>query len=155
MNFRNTKLIYPLKRFCYGYGVYATNFNNDILPLSLPKKCDDYMFITQGSFAAQDYHPSAYLAFHTDIETLNKYAEHFSSLDDAELKTTHMPDKEKYVAYDDSWLKCPEELPQHVFQRLEPEHIHDFEKAIIYTVSAYYNKGCMLDYDSGLAVFWY
>ncbi|MDE6539624.1 MAG: hypothetical protein K2K66_05495, partial [Ruminococcus sp.] len=128
------------------------NFNNNILPESLPKKCDNYMFITQGSFPAQDYHPSAYLAFHTDTGTLEKYEEHFSLLNDAELKITHMPDKEKYVAYDDSWLKCPEELPQHVFQRLEPEHIHNFEKAIIYT---HYSKGCMLDYNSGLAVFWY
>ena len=155
MNFRNTKLMYPVKRFCYGYGVYSTNFNNNILPSFLPKKCDDYMFITQGSFPAQDYHPSAYLAFHTNTETLKKYEEHFSSLNDAELKITHMPDKEKYVAYDDSWLKRPEELPQHVFQRLEPEHIHNFAMAIIYIVPAYYNKGCMLDYNSGLAVFWY
>ncbi|MDE6102867.1 MAG: hypothetical protein K2F73_07840 [Ruminococcus sp.] len=154
IKFDKTKILYPVKRFCYSYGVYGGNRNN-VLPLSLPKKCSDYLFITQGSFPAQDYHPSAYLAFHTDSETLKQYEEHFSSLNDAELKITHMPDKEKYVAYDDSWLKCPEELPQHVFQRLEPEHIHDFEKAIIYIVPAYYNKGCMLDYDSGLAVFWY
>ncbi|MDE6425345.1 MAG: hypothetical protein K2K89_04300 [Ruminococcus sp.] len=152
MKFRHTKLIYPVKRFCYGYGVYSERFNKDILPESLPKKCDDYMFITQGSFPAQDYHPSAYLAFHTDSETLKKYEEHFNSVYDAERHTAHMPDKEKYVAYDDLWLKCPEELPQHVFQRLGSEHIHDFEKAIIYT---HYGKGCMLDYNSGLAVFWY
>ncbi len=70
MNFKNTKFIYPVKRFCYGYGVYSERLNNDILPSFLPKKCDDYMFITQGCMIAQDYHPSAYLAFHTDSETL-------------------------------------------------------------------------------------
>lgn len=153
MKFDKTKLLYPVKRFCYSYGVYGGN-KNKVLPLFLPKKCNNYMFITQGSFPAQDYHPSAYLAFHTDSETLKEYENHFDLLDSAEHKVTHMPDKENYIN-DDSWLKCPEELPRHVFQRLEHEHIHNFEKAIIYVVPSYYNKGCMLDYDSGLAVFWY
>ncbi|MDE5583866.1 MAG: hypothetical protein K2J08_09190 [Ruminococcus sp.] len=151
MNFKHTKLMYPVKRFCYAYGVY-TNFNNYILPESMPKKCDDYLFFTQGSFPAQDYHPSAYLAFHTDSETLKKYEEHFNSVENAECHTAHMPEENQFTG---ELMKCPEELPTHVFQRLEPEHIHDFEKAIIYKVPSYYGKGCMLDYDSGLAVFWY
>lgn len=155
LNFKNTKFMYSIKCFCYGYGVYSDHFNNDILPSFLPKKCDDYMFVTQGCMIAQDYHASAYLAFHTDSETLKKYENHFDSLNDAELQVTHMPDKEKSMGGDDSWSKCPEELPRHVFQQLQSEHIHDFEKAIIYTVPSYYGKGCMLDYDSGLAVFWY
>lgn len=154
MKFDRNKIVYPVKRFCYSYGNYGV-IDNNILPSFLPKKCDDYMFITQGSFPAQDYHPSAYLAFHTDSETLKKYENHFDSLNNAELKVTHMPDKEKSMGGDDSWSKCPEELPRHVFQQLQSEHIHDFEKAIIYTVPSYYGKGCMLDYDSGLAVFWY
>lgn len=154
LNFKNTKFMYPIKCFCYSYGVYGIA-DNDILPSDLPKKCDDYMFITQGCMIAQDYHASAYLAFHTDSKTLKKYENHFDSLNNAEFKVTHMPDKEKSMGGDDSWSKCPEELPRHVFQQLQSEHIHDFEKAIIYTVPSYYNKGCMLDYDSGLAVFWY
>lgn len=154
MKFDKNKIVYPVKRFCYSYGNYGV-IDNNILPSFLPKKCDDYMFITQGSFPAQDYHPSAYLAFHTDSGTLKKYENHFDSLNNAELKVTHMPDKEDYMNNDDLRLKCPEELPMHVFQRLKTEHIHDFEKAIIYTVPAYYGKGCMLDYNSGLAVFWY
>lgn len=153
MKFDKTKLLYPVKRFCYSYGVYGGN-KNEVLSLFLPKKCNDYMFITQGSFPAQDYHPSAYLAFHTDSETLKEYENHFELLDSAERKVTHMPDKENYIN-DDSWLKCPEELPRHVFGQLQPEHIHDFKNAVIYTVHSYYGKGCMLDYDSGLAVFWY
>lgn len=154
MKFDRNKIVYPVKRFCYSYGNYGV-IDNNILPSFLPKKCDDYMFITQGSFPAQDYHPSAYLVFHTDSGTLNKYENYFDSLNNAELKVTHMPDKEDYMDNDDLRLKCPEELPMHVFQRLKPEHIHDFEKAIIYKIPAYYGKGCMLDYDSGLAVFWY
>lgn len=154
LNFKHTKSMYPIKRFCYSYGNYGV-IDNNILPSFLPKKCDDYMFITQGSFPAQDYHPSAYLAFHTDSETLKKYENHFDSLNNAELKVTHMPDKEKSMGGDDSWSKCPEELSRHVFWTLQPEHIHDFKNAIIYTVPSYYGKGCMLDYDSGLAVFWY
>lgn len=154
VNFKKTKILYSVKRFCYSYGVHGIT-NNTVLPSSLPEKCDDYMFITKGSFPAQDYHASAYLVFHTDSETLKEYENHFDSLYNAELKTAHMPDKEKYISYDDLWLKCPEELPQDVFGRLEPEHIHDFKNSIIYTVPTYYSKGCMLDYKSGLAVFWY
>lgn len=154
LKFKNTKFMYPIKRFCYGYGAYSTNFNNDILPSFLPKKCDNYMFITQGSVLAQDYRPSAYLAFHTDSETLKKYEEHFNSVDNTERHTAHMSDKEEKTNFDEYKisLKCPEKLPLDVFQHLEPEHIHDFKNAIIYTR---YGSGCMLDYDSGLAVFWY
>lgn len=148
MNFNHTKIMYPVKRFCYNYGVHDTG---NFLPESMPEKCDDYLFITKRSIVAQDYHADAYLIFHTDKETLKKYEEHFNSYDKAERHTAHMPDKEN----SDLWLKCPEELPRHVFSQLQPEHIHDFGKAIIYTVPAYYVKGCMLDYNSGLAVFWY
>lgn len=156
IKFDKTKILYPVKRFCYSYGVYGGNRNN-VLPLSLPKKCSDYLFITQGSFPAQDYHPSAYLAFHTDSETLKQYEEHFNSFDDAERHTAHMPDQEEKQFPDEYkiLLKCPDELPRHVFWELQPEYIHDFKNAVIYIVPAYYNKGCMLDYDSGLAVFWY
>lgn len=153
MSFRHTEFMYPIKRFCYGYGVYSERFNNDILPENLPEKCDDYLFITRGSMVAQDYHADAYLIFHTDKKTLQEYDNHFKYVDDAERYIAHMPDKEEYDDY--LWLECPEEFPKYVFQRLEPEHIHNFEKAVIYTIPSYYSKGCMLDYDSGLAVFWY
>lgn len=153
MKFQNNKFIYPVKRFCYNYGNYSIVKNN-ILPSGLPEKCDDYLFITMGSFPAQDYHPSAYLVFHTDSGTISEYENYFESLENSERKVTHMPDKEDYYD-DDSRLKCPKELPQHVFNRLKPQHIHDFKNSIIYTVPSYYGKGCMLDYKSGLAVFWY
>lgn len=74
-----------------------------------------------------------------------------------ERQTAYMPNQEEKQFPEEYKviLKCPEELPRHVFDRLQSEHIHDFEKAIIYTTaSSYYNKGCMFDYDSGLAVFW-
>ncbi|MDE6539625.1 MAG: hypothetical protein K2K66_05500 [Ruminococcus sp.] len=156
MNFKHTKLMYPVKRFCYSYGNYGV-INNNILPESLPKKCNDYMFITKGSVVAQDYHADAYLIFHTDSETLKTYEEHFDSVDNAERHTAHMPNQEEKQIPDEYkiLLKCPEELPRHVFSQLQSEHIHNFEKAIIYKVPSYYGKGCMLDYNSGLAVFWY
>lgn len=154
MSFKYTKSMHPLKRFCYNYGVYGISKNN-VLPSEMPKKCDDYMFITKGCVIAQDYHADAYLIFHTDKDTLKKYENHFDSLNDAERRVTHMPNPEEKQFSDEIMLKCPEELPRHVFGQLQPEHIHDFEKAIIYTVPSYYGKGCMLDYNSGLAVFWY
>lgn len=154
MNFKHTKSMYPLKRFCYNYGVYRIE---NFLPDSMPEKCDDYLFITKGSVPAQDYHADAYLIFHTDRNTLKNYENHFDSMNDAERQTVHMPNQEEKQFPDEYeiLLKCPEELPRHVFWTLQSEHIHDFKNAIIYIVPAYYNKGCMLDYNSGLAVFWY
>lgn len=151
LNFTETKFIYPVKRICYYAG-----FDNYILPPFLPKQCDDYMFITQADIPAQDYHASAYLAFHTDTETLRKYEEYFSSLDNAVLTEINLPDPDTYDLYENPQLvKRPGALPQHVFERLKLEHIHDFKNAVLYIVPDYYNKGCMLDYDSGLVVFWY
>lgn len=154
LNFKHTKSMYPIKRFCYNYGVYQIE---NFLPDNMPEKCDDYLFITKGSVPAQDYHADAYLIFHTDKNTLKNYENHFDSMNDAERQTVHMPNQEEKQIPDEYkiLLKCPEELPRYVFWELQSEHIHDFEKAIIYTVPSYYGKGCMLDYDSGLAVFWY
>lgn len=100
LNFKNTKLMYPVKRFCYSYGVYGIA-DNDILPSDLPEKCENYMFITQGDTLAQDYHPSAYLVFHTDSETLKEYENHFNSMNDAERQTAHMPNQEEKQFPDD------------------------------------------------------
>lgn len=154
LNFKHTKSMYPIKRFCYNYGVHPIE---NFLPDSMPEKCDDYLFITKGSVPAQDYHADAYLIFHTDRNTLKNYENHFDSMNDAERQTAHMPNQEEKQFPDEYeiLLKCPEELPRHIFGQLQSEHIHDFKNAIIYIVPSYYGKGCMLDYDSGLAVFWY
>lgn len=83
MKFDKNKIVYPVKRFCYSYGNYGV-IDNNILPSFLPKKCDDYLFITKGSVPAQDYHADAYLIFHTDRNTLKNYENHFDSMNDAE-----------------------------------------------------------------------
>lgn len=152
IGFRHTKILYPVKNLCYNYGVYGKE--NDIMPLFLPKKCDDYMFITIGSFPAPDHHASAYLAFHTDTETLGKYEDNLKALEKYELSDITMPLSELNVDKELQWEKCPEQLPKHVFARLQPEHIHDFEDAVLYKPSSN-NRGCMIDYDSGFVVFWY
>lgn len=117
MNFKHTKSMYPLKRFCYNYGVYRIE---NFLPDSMPEKCDDYLFITKGSVPAQDYHADAYLIFHTDRNTLKNYENHFDSMNDAERQTVHMPNQEEKQFPDEYkiLLKCPEELPRHVFWTL-------------------------------------
>lgn len=88
MNFSHSQLIYPLKRFCYTYGVFGSNaaFYQQLLPEELPEICDDYSFRTQGSMVAQDYHPSSYLMFHTDTASLEAYVSHFDALDCARLE---------------------------------------------------------------------
>ena len=86
----------------------------------MPEKCDDYLFITKGSVPAQDYHADAYLIFHTDRNTLKNYENHFDSMNDAERQTVHMPNQEEKQFPDEYkiLLKCPEELPRHVFWTL-------------------------------------
>ncbi len=150
MKFDKTKEMYSLRRFLYNYGVYGGYFDK-LIPEKLPENCDDYMFIAQCSFIAQDYHPSSYLVFHTDAETLEEYEKYYSNLEKIELQPIEI---EEYIANDGQILKLPNAFPGHVFSRLEQEHISNFENAKIYKIPDYYNKGCIIDYESSLIVIW-
>lgn len=149
------KSMYQVKRF-----IYSHSFYNRYLPTKLPKVCEDYKFVTQVSIPAQDYHPSAYLIFRTDTATMQELEEAYKQIDDAELlEIEDAPDIEEYKQeYGDDYIEympqCPNEIPAHVYARLDDDHIENFFDAVIYEVPSYYSKGCIFDYDSGLVVYW-
>lgn len=157
INFTYSKAMYKVKKFVYCNGVYS---DYDIyLPEKLPKVCNDYKFFTQGSFPAQDYHPSAYLIFHTDTETMQRLENSYKSLKDAELIEIEQLDIGEYKReygdrYEEYLPEYPKQFPGHVYCRLDDKHIDDFFDVVIYEIPSYYSKGCIFDYSSGLVVYW-
>ena len=159
INFKYCKSMYQVKKFIYCHGVY-NGYMDEYLPESLPEVCEDYKFITQGSFVAQDYHPSAYLIFHTDTANMRMLEKYYKSLKDAELvEIDDVTDIEEYKQeygynYMEYMPKYPKQFPGHVYSRIDDKHIDDFFDAVIYEIPSYYNKGCIFDYSSGLVVYW-
>ncbi|MDE5769001.1 MAG: hypothetical protein K2H82_06405, partial [Oscillospiraceae bacterium] len=145
-NFSYSRIMYPIKKY-----LYCSNFDGSYykyLPKKLPAVCEDYKFVTQSHMLTSDFHPSAYLMFHTDTKTMQKLEEDYKRLDSAEhVEITPI----KKYAYSP---ECPVEFPGHVYSRLDDVHIHDFFDAVIYEIPSYYDKGCILDYASGLVVYW-
>lgn len=69
--FENTKLMYPIKKAIFAYGVRVhSEATMARFPEKLPINTEDYRFKTEGCFPAQDYSPHAYLYFRTDNETI-------------------------------------------------------------------------------------
>ena len=150
---------YIPKKLIYTYGVYEPGSDiAKMLPEQLPDDCRDYKFKTQLGSIAQDYHPSAYLMFHTNGETIAEYEEKFKSIhncvkSDVISDIPHRDKDNNVVVY-----SYPEKFPDHVFDWLNYIHRQDLlnaNNAFIYTITdTYYGMGCLLDYDSGLIVYW-
>ena len=110
---------------------------------------------------AQDYHPSAYLMFYTDSDTLAEYEEFFNELPnceksyETESRTLSVGEKGKYL---NITYILPKAFPSHAFTWLDDMHkdiILDMRNTVVYSkTDTYYSRGCLLDYDSGLVVFW-
>lgn len=153
-SFESDKAMYPLKKFVYG-----SEYCKLLLPDSLPAVCEDYRIITQSAMGGlQDYHASLYLTFHTDAETLYAYEAYLDTLDIAQ-RYENQPLTEDELAdmagFDEEWIleaNCPDEFPKHVYGKIHPPE--NLEHAVTYVINEYYNKGCLLNYDTGLVVFW-
>lgn len=147
------KPMYQVKKFIYCHGVYSGGMGG-FLPAKLPEVCEDYKFVTQVGTIAQDYHPSAYLIFHTDTATMHELEEDYKQIDNAELVEINI--EAKYECFDKqkNVIDVPKAFPGHVFMWLDDVHIDDFFDAVFYKVPSYYNKGCIFDYSSGLVVYW-
>ncbi len=157
-NFNQNRFFYSVKKFYYTHGVYTNSeYLEKILPGTLPGQCEDYLFIVQPGLAAQDYHASSYLAFHTDEQTLRNYAQKMEQMGIApeQSRQSDAPEFDHMLTEKEKALYLrPENLPAHVWQRLLPEHYDALEHAVLYIIHDYYDKGCLLNYDSGLAIFW-
>lgn len=153
--FKDTPSAYLLKRELYYQGVCHSDYCRTLLPERMPETCTDYKCITQGQAIAQDYHPSLYLMFRTTPEILEQYTVKAEALG---LKKTEVPDEQTvrdYILeeYEMDYLpEYPSELPGHVLGRLEPED--SLYGSVRYTSSDYYNKGMIVQYETGLVIFW-
>ncbi len=162
LGFKENPLFYQAKKYAYAFGVGNASRTLTILPDSLPPECEDYYMITQGASIAQDYHPSIYLMFRTDEETMRKYEVHMESLPGVirHESTPPSPDDPYYIYYMDpdpiyDSARCPDEFPMHVYGRMRQADFTDsLGYAVIYEIPDYYNKGCLLNYETGLVVFW-
>ena len=141
LSFPNTKLLYTLKRADYTYGVYGSNaaYYERILPAKLPEQCEDYSFRTQGSVPAQDYHPSSFLMFHTDSETLDAYAAYYDTLD-CTRRENRQDDAE--LQQDVDWF-CGQ-------MRLRQSFGDNLEHAVLYWFDGRYPMVVLLNYETGL-----
>lgn len=133
MSCDRVKFLYPLKRLDYTRGVYGENstYYERILPEKLPRVCEDYSFRTQGSMVAQDYHPTSWLCFTTDKETLDAYAVYY--------------DRQGYSRgaeeRDLRWLAGQ-------FHMNVSDNEPVFSKAVVYYIHDYYPKAVVLDYGT-------
>ena len=157
LKFKYNKFFYTPKKIIYTYGVYTLSSNIDeMLPKHLPLECREYKFITQLGSIAQDYHPSVYLMFYTNNDTLMQYEKKFKIIPDVNIASGECKEHE-YYQFQNEVFFYPKNFPDHVFWRLDDIHREKFknmENAKIYIAGDYYTHGCLLDYDSGLVVFW-
>lgn len=152
-NLRYVKPMYQVKKFIYCHGVYSGGMS-EFLPVKLPKVCENYKFVTQVGTIAQDYHPSAYLIFHTDTSTIHELEEYYKQLDGAEPVEINIEAIYSHIDKQKNVIDVPKAFPGHVFAWLDDVHIDDFFDAVIYKVPSYYGRGCIFDYSSGLVVYW-
>ncbi len=160
IGFNNTKLLYSTKK-----RIFSSEKCSDF-PDKLPENCNDYIFRTEPQALAQDYRPCAFLAFHSDTDTMKQMENDISakggvvsdyslSLEEfveerfsykSEIEKEQIGTPEKYMY---SYLE-QKGLPIYVHSWLERNTLNiDMENAVIYK-----NKGCLFNYETGLVVFW-
>ncbi|MDE7364654.1 MAG: hypothetical protein K2N27_07210, partial [Ruminococcus sp.] len=150
-----SKQMYQVKKFICCYGIHSGDML-EYFPEKLPEVCEDYKFITQGGGSiAQDYHPSAYLIFHTDTSTIHELEEYYKQLDGAELVEINIEAIYSHIDKQKNVIDVPKAFSGHVFAWLDDVHIDDFFDAVFYKVPSYYDRGCIFDYSSGLVVYYW
>lgn len=155
-HFEHNEHFYSAKKFLYAHGVYIGDSHIDeMLPKHLPDECRGYKFKTQVGSIAQDYHPSVYLMFYTDSDTIAEYESLLK-----EFPNCVRSDETGEYDYGKSFGKYvyPKDFPAHAFAWLDDTHKEEFldmRNAVVYSkTDTYYGRGCLLDHDSGLVVFW-
>lgn len=161
MSFEHVKCFYVPKKLVYTYGVYSPPYTiAEMLPKQLPDDCRGYKMKTELGSLAQDYHASLYLMFYTDSDTIAEYEEFLGGLPDCE-KSVETEPRMLSVREDSNFTNLyifPKAFPYYAFAWLDDTHREEFldmRNAVVYkTTKGYYSRGCLLDYDSGLVVFW-
>ncbi|MBQ8961024.1 MAG: hypothetical protein IJ071_07390 [Ruminococcus sp.] len=153
-HFEYDKNFYVPKKLIYTYGVYSPPYTIvEMLPQHLPDDCREYKFITQLGSIAQDAHPSVYLMFYTDSDTIREYEEFFGELPNC-VRSDEIGEHD-YGKYTGKYV-YPKDFPVHALSWLDDtyeEEFRDMRNAAVYRKTDY-GIGCLIDYDSGLVVYW-
>jgi hypothetical protein len=162
-NFKDNKVMYPVKRAIFGYGVRAGDDWKKVLPDKLPAECDEYFFRTELCMLAQDYHPYAYLVFRCDEKYFREYIN--NAEDHGFTKYENEKPFEDFLfesgyAEEDLNDRCIADsvkgkylnIPGHVLMWLSDEQILELStETEVYLLGSF---GCAFDKESGLMIFW-
>lgn len=170
--FNRTKPFYHLKQ-----AVYSCGFSNVFelrakeFPDFLPKECEDYYFIIKPHAPFPEAPDTfASVSFYTDEETIEKYEREFAGKGYEKINSDKtfediMIENEINLSeiseMDSRWLTKTyikeKGVPQYIVNFTEEEKILDLSRdAIVYNFRSRlgFTSGCLLDYDSGLVIFW-
>ena len=170
--FNRTKPFYHLKQAVYSCGLSnISELRTREFPDFLPKECEDYYFIIKPHAPFPEAPDTfASVSFYTDEETIEKYEREFAGkgYEKANSDKTFediMIEKQINLSeiseMDSRWLTKTyireKGVPQYIVNFTEEEKLFNLSRdAIVYNFRSRlgFTSGCLLDYDSGLVIFW-
>ncbi len=170
--FNRTKPFYHLKQAVYSCGLSnISELRTREFPDFLPKECEDYYFIIKPHAPFPEAPDTfASLSFYTDEETIEKYEREFAGkgYEKANSDKTFediMIENEitlsEITEMDSRWLTKTyikeKGVPYYIVNFTEEEKILDLSHDVIvykFRNRPGFTSGCLLDYDSGIVIFW-
>lgn len=170
--FKRTKPFYHLKQAVYSCGLSnISELRTREFPDFLPKECEDYYFIIKPHAPFPEAPDTfASVSFYTDEETIEKYEREFAGkgYEKANSDKTFediMIEKEINLSeiseMDSRWLTKTyireKGVPHYIVNFTEEEKIFDLSHDVIvykFRNRPGFTSGCLLDYESGIVIFW-
>lgn len=175
IGFNSSKSCYGLKLFVFSCGGENIRQNRtQALPKKLPPNCEDYYFSLSHGLRNdfEIYAASAIVKFSTDKDTLAAYEAEFIekgykqpspdfTFEDF-LRKKEIKEEEIFEYYEHisqaivEYLCYDKGVPWHVGERLEDKMMDLSHNVIVYDFGEKlgFSSGCLLDYDSGIVIFW-
>lgn len=169
--FNRTKPFYHLKQAVYSCGVRNMyEHHTEAFPDFLPSECDDYYFKVMPPFPAPEHRSFAKLSFYTDKETIEKYEREFAEKgyetvnDDKTFEDIMLEKKinlSETTEEDTRWITeayiREKGVPYYIVPFTEEEKLLDLSHDVIvynFRSKLGFTSGCLLDYNSGIVIFW-
>lgn len=172
VGFNRTKPFYHLKQAVYSCGLSNVfELRTREFPDFLPRKCEDYYFIIK-PHAPFPEAPNTFasVSFYTDEETIEKYEREFagkgyekanSDKTFEDIMIENEINLSEISEMDSRWLTKTyikeKGVPQYIVNFTEEEKILDLSHDVIvykFINRPNFKSGCLLDYDSGIVIFW-
>lgn len=175
IGFNSNKSCYGLKLFVFSCGAENIRQNRtQALPKKLPRNCEDYYFrLSHG--LRNDFEinaASAIVKFSTDKDTMAAYEAEFIEkgykqpfpdfafedfLRKKEMKEEEILEYYEHISQAMTDYLCYDKgVPWHVGEELRNKTVDLSHDVIVYDFSEKlgFSSGCLLDYDSGIVIFW-